>query len=277
MDALLPFIFWSFATLDRTSGEAHVSADLDTVVSSSSDYDGTPVDLISTRLDLHGELPLGQGGLWGVSATLPLTYVRHQYSGGSDQNTDVLGFGALTLGGTRALFRGGVLGGATTVRARFDVVLPTADFEGDFDPNRAREAMVFHRLEEPADDGGSTWVRGGAVARYDNGPWSAQADALLKYAFAERLDGDFLLGQKPYVSLGLGVGRELGPVRATAELVVANLAFDSESPVGSLTSAVVSAGYRCNDFQLRGHFGIPLDEYLRTHVLIFGLSVARRL
>jgi hypothetical protein len=273
MDVILPFIFWSFATLDRTSGEAHVSANLDTVISNSSDYDGTPVDLYSTRLDLHGELPLGA---WGVVATLPLTHVRHQYSGDAE-NHDILGLGALTLGGYHTFTLPSVGGGALTLRPRLDVVLPTADLEGDYDPGGAREALIFHRLEEQADDSESTWVRGGAVARYDRGPWTAQVDLLVKYAFSERLESEVVLGQKPYFSLGLGVGRQLGPVHATAEFVVANLALDSESPVGSLTTGDVSLGYRCNDLELRGHFGIPLDEYLRTHVLIFGLSASRRL
>ncbi len=274
MEALLPFVAWTFATLDRTTGEAHVSANLETAITNTSDYDGTPVDVISNRLDLYAELPVGAG--FGVVATLPLTLIRGQYDR-PETTYNNFGLGAFSVGGYYDQ-RFELGGGQLSVRPRLDFVLPTASFEGDFDPNTARFAMLFHRLEESADDSGSAWARGGVVGKYRRGPWSAQLDVLLKVAFDEEIQSDFVEGRAGYLSLGAGVGRELGGLQATAEFVIANLEVGgAQRDTSSFMTGVVSLGGHLGDVELRGHFGVPLDEYLRTHVLIFGLSATRPL
>ncbi len=276
MEALLPLVAWTFATLDRTTGQAHVSADLDTVITNTSDHDGSYVDIVSNRLALYGELPLGGG--FGLVASLPLIYLRGLYDGDPEFNYGVFGFGAFSIGGSYDAYAGEVGGGRLTVRPRLDLVLPTGNFEGDVDPSRAREVIAYHRAAEPADDSGSEWVRGGVTGRYRRGPWAAQVDLLVKYAFDERIEGGRSKGQVPYLSVGLGLGRELAGLRATAELVVVNLRRDDPSLEDKmLATGVVSLGGHLGAVELRGHFGVPLNEYLRTHVLIFGLSVARPL
>jgi hypothetical protein len=76
MEALLP-ILWSFVSLDRAAGEPRAGAAVETaILTDRGDYDGSYVDLVVTRLDLFGELPLCPCRRWGAVASLPLTMVN---------------------------------------------------------------------------------------------------------------------------------------------------------------------------------------------------------
>lgn len=281
MEALLPFL-WSFATLDRVAAEPRVGVEVATTIGfERSDYDGSTIDMVATRLDLFGELPVSPCRRWGVAASLPLTFVHFLYRGDDDRTR--LGVGALSLGGYHVF---DVSTAGLTLRARLDVVLPTADFQGDYDPSSVRESMLWNRLEEPVDDRGSTWLRAVLVARYQRGAWTAQADALVKVAFEAKLeDHDYGEGQEPFGTLGFGVGRELGPLQATAELVVGELpigdrdALTSLDELGDRTRATgtVSLGGRLENLEWRAHFGVPLDYYVRVHTLQLGFGATYRL
>jgi hypothetical protein len=283
MEALLPFL-WSFVTLDRVAAEPRAGVEVSTTIGlERGDYDGTPVDMVATRLDLFGELPVCPCRRWGVAASLPLTFVQFLYSGSSTDDRTQLGVGALSLGGYHVF---DVSTPGLTLRARLDLVLPTDDFQGDYDPSSVRESMLWNRLEEPVDDRGSTWLRAGLVARYQRGPWTAQADALVKFAFEAKLEADYYEeGQDPIGTLGLGLGRELGPLQATAEVVVGEIplahgdaltSFD-ELTYRTLSTGTVSLGGRWKDLEWRAHFGVPLDRYYREHTFLLGFGATYRL
>jgi hypothetical protein len=282
MEALLP-ILWSFVSLDRVAAEPRVGVEVETTIAlDRGDYDGTPVDLLATRLDLFGELPVCPCRRWGVTGRLPLTLVRFLYSGSSAREETQLGVGALSLGGYHVF---DVATPGLALRARLDVVLPTDDFQGTYDPSSVRDSLLWSRLEEPVDDRGSAWLRGGLVGRYQRGPWTAQADAFVKVAFERQLEADYYdQGQEPIGSLGLGLGRELGPLQATAELVVAELPLAHGEALTSwdeltdrtLATATVSLGGHVGELELRGHFTLPLDRYYREHTFLLGLGATYR-
>lgn len=280
MEALLP-ILWSFASLDRATGETRAGAALETVASSGiSDYDGSTPYVYSGRLDLFGELALDECRRWGVVANLPLTFVYVRYES-SELSYSQAGLGALSLGG----YYNADLG-ATSLRARLDVVLPTDHFQGDRDPHFLRAAAMWHRIAEPTDDRGATWLRAAGIARYQRGPWLLQGEVFVKLALDEQLEDEFLYdeSQVPLGGLGLGLGRELGRLHATAELVVAELPLADEEKLRDwdaltnemMATATLSLGGRQRNVQWRVHAGAPLDSYHRDHTVILGADLLRR-
>jgi hypothetical protein len=164
-------------------------------------------------------------------------------------------------------------------------VLPTDDFQGDHDPTLIRESVVWNRVAEPLDDRGSAWLRGGAVLRYQRGPWSAQLDAFTRVSFERKLEAYYYeTGQRPIGNLGLGVGRELGPLHATVELAVGEIPLsESETLLDwdeltkqMISTALISLGGRRGALEWRGHAGIPLDRYARDHTVLLGVDVTYR-
>ncbi len=280
METLLPFL-WSFALLDRTTVETCVGVGLETVVTSGiSDYDGGSPRIYSNRFDLFGELPLDKGRRWGLVASLPLTFIHVSYDD-DELSYSEPGLGALSLGGYHHVDLGN-----TSLRARFDLVLPTDDFQGDRDPNLIREVAELHRISEPTDDRGSTWLRAAGVARYQRGPWLLQGEVFVKVSLADPLEYYFFYSdtQVPIGGLGLGLGRELGPLHATAEMSVAEIPLtDAEKLSGwdaftkeTMATAIVSLGGRLQAAQWRVHAGVPLHSHLVNHTVILGVDLQQR-
>lgn len=275
MEALLPFVVWTFATLDRATGESHAAVSLQTVSAELHDPDGSDFQMYGSRLDLTGELAVGKG--FGIIATLPLLYVRGDYDYDSFDYGS-FGLGAASLGATyRARFGGG--GDALlTLLPRFEVVLPTADYVTTWDPRSERRAITFTRLGEDADDGGATWLRGGLVAKLQKGAWSAQLDALARYAMGAEVESEFVDGDRPFLNVGLGLGRQFGCVQATAEVMVANRSlFHRHRSDQVLGAGALSLGGTLGDVEVRGSLGIPFNDDYRSRVVQLGLSATRTL
>jgi hypothetical protein len=267
-----------FVALDQTTGSSHADARLGAMFLSGYDGDGSPADLVGTRLDLHAEYSLTTRA--GLVATLPFQFV-YRLPGEID---------ARVHGGPGALHAGGYyrvpIADRTVAVLRVGLIAPTEYLTkpNDLDDELVGLATLFPLLEERLATGPLAWVHLGPTLAIERDRVRAQVDALVDIP----LVGDLVTssGLPWRVHLGAGAAYTRGMFAISGELLMSGyLLGDGPFSAGSdlrseasfghyVVEVVASVHWKRPTYEVAVWLANPLDGYIlvRYHPVGFGIT-----